>query len=138
MSGTPPPEGSGNPRTLRVLVVEDDPDAASVLADYLAQAGFAADVAHDVDEALAAARTRRPDALVTDIRLRGARDGLDLARALLEADPPPLLLAVSGYASGEERERARAVGIETIFGKPFDPEAVVARLRAGLEGRPPG
>lgn len=118
----------------RVLVVEDDPDAASVLADYLSQAGFTPDVAHGVDEALAAARARPPDALITDVRLRGARDGLDLARALRDLDPPPLLFAVSGYASMAERERARELGIEEIFAKPFDPEALVARLRARLRG----
>lgn len=122
----------------RVLVVEDDPDAASVLADYLARAGFTVEVAHDLDEALAVANARRPDVLITDIRLRGRGDGLDLARALADTDRPPVVFAVSGYATREDRERALAAGIADVFAKPFDPEALVARLRAGLRERSSG
>jgi DNA-binding response OmpR family regulator len=129
--------GPGDRR--RVLVVEDDPDAASVLADYLTQAGFAAHVAHDVDEALATARAHAPDVLITDLRLRGPRGGLDLVRALAgEPGAPPLIFAVSGYATREEREEASALGVEGIFSKPFDPDALVARLRARLEDPPRG
>lgn len=135
---SPEPEGTAAPRSGHVLVVEDDVDAAAVLADYLTRAGFTADVAHGVDEALAIAGARHPDALVTDIRLRGGGDGLELAAALAELEPRPLLIAVSGYITPEERERARAVGIRQTLPKPFDPEVLVTRLRALLEDRAPG
>lgn len=122
-----------------VLVVEDDPDAAGVLGDYLERAGFRVRIANAVAEALAAARGEPPDAVVTDVRLRGDRSGLDLLEALAcGPHPPPVLVAVSGYATADERDRARGLGIGALLAKPFDPAELAARLRAGLAAAPGG
>ena len=126
---------------LRVLVVEDEPDAREFLTTLLRR--FGADVvpASSVQEALAGLAARRPDVLVTDLAMPD-EDGFALIRKVrtMERAGGPRLpaIAVTALASAEERQRAMAAGFDVHLAKPVEPIEVVtavARAAAGREQR---
>jgi CheY-like chemotaxis protein len=116
-------------RSATVLIVEDNFDAAESLAEVLAMEGHRVEVASDGRSGIAKARARPPEVIVCDIGLPDV-DGYELARTL-RADPAlraTRLIALSGYAQPEDRERARAAGFELHFPKPAPLEALLAAL----------
>lgn len=118
-----------DPAHRRVLLVDDNEDAAELLESALRGAGFAVCVAHDGPSALAAASRFEPDFCVLDIGLPGM-DGYELAASLRE-DPKHAqarLIAVTGYGQASDVEKAREVGFDEHFVKPVD----LARLRQAL------
>jgi PAS domain S-box-containing protein len=112
----------------RVLVVDDNVDAAESLCDVVAFLGHAVEAVHDGPSALARVRERHPDVVLCDIGLPGM-DGYEVARAIRRE--PGLadvrLVAVSGYAQPEDRVRARDAGFDAHVAKPADP-ADIGRL----------
>src|SRR5262245_19215733 len=98
-------------RLARVLVVDDNADAANALSWVLAAGGFEALTAHDGEEALTAAERFQPDACVLDINMPGL-SGYDVGRRLRERFPerPPLLAAVTGYDDYGHLDRAADAG----------------------------
>jgi CheY-like chemotaxis protein len=106
---------------LRVLVVDDHPDAAESLAALLQGAGYQAAVAHDGPAAIAVATRLRPDVVLLDIGLPGM-NGFEVARALKEAPETRscVLIAVSGYGQTEDHQRSREVGFDHHLVKPAD------------------
>jgi CheY-like chemotaxis protein len=119
-----------SPHAQRVLVVDDNVDAATSMTVVLRAAGYATEAAHDGPAALALARDFRPEVALLDIGLPGM-DGFELARRLrAEADGRPLLLiALTGYGGEDARRRAEAAGIDGYLVKPVDPEEVLALLQ---------
>ena len=121
-----------------ILVVDDEPTIAEVVARYLARAGYEARTAGDGPAAVAAATSSRPDLVVLDIMLPGI-DGLEVMRRLHEdADEriPVILLT----AKGEQSDRVVGLGrgADDYVVKPFSPLELVARVDAVLrrtEGR---
>jgi signal transduction histidine kinase len=114
----------------RVLVVDDNVDAALTLADVVALFGHAAEVVHDGPAALAAARARRPDVVLCDIGLPGM-SGYEVAEALRrELGPGVRLVAVSGYARPEDVARAHEAGFDAHVAKPADPAELERLLGA--------
>jgi PAS domain S-box-containing protein len=106
----------------RVLVVEDNVDAADALRDLLELDGHEAQVAYDGPAGIARARQFRPEIVLCDIGLP-EMDGYEVARQL-RADPDlgrSYLVALSGYASVGDRERSLAAGFDCHVAKP--PEA---------------
>jgi CheY-like chemotaxis protein len=124
---------------LRILLVDDNRDAAEVLGDVLRGFGHEVAVAHDGTSALAIASTFAPDAALLDIGLPGM-DGHELAQRLRELLParPPRLVALTGYGQEGDRERSRAAGFEAHLVKPVDLEAILAFLAAGIGPARPG
>jgi CheY-like chemotaxis protein len=112
---------------LRILVVDDNKDAADSLCLLLRMWGFDVRVAYDGREALAAAADYRPDCLLTDIGLPGV-DGYHLARHVRrdESLKGVTLVAITAYS---DEARARAAGFDHHFVKPADPQAVEEMLR---------
>jgi PAS domain S-box-containing protein len=111
----------------RVLVVEDNADAAQTLADLLQILGHEVRVAGDVRSGLALAATMRPDIVMCDLGLPD-RPGHELARAL-RADPAfaaTRLVALSGYAQPEDRQQAREAGFDEHLAKPPDIDRLLA------------
>jgi PAS domain S-box-containing protein len=103
----------------RVLVVEDNVDAAETLEEMLRLWGHEVAVAHDGRAGVEKARTFEPDVVLCDIGLP-VMDGYQVARAI-RADPalaPTLLVAVTGYALAEDQRRAAAAGFDRHLGKP--------------------
>jgi CheY-like chemotaxis protein len=105
----------------RVLVVDDNRDAAESLAELVAAFGHEVEIAHDGPTALARARATRHDFVLCDIGLPGM-SGYDVARALRSSSDGALLVAVTGYALPEDRERAAQAGFDAHLAKPPDPE----------------
>jgi CheY-like chemotaxis protein/anti-sigma regulatory factor (Ser/Thr protein kinase) len=106
----------------RVLVVDDNRDAAESLAELVEAFGHEVEIAHDGPTALARARATRHDVVLCDIGLPGM-SGYDVARALRE-DPGAgfgQLVAVSGYAQPDDQRRAVEAGFDQHVAKPPDP-----------------
>jgi two-component system alkaline phosphatase synthesis response regulator PhoP len=113
-----------------ILVVEDEPQIAGLVRDYLEHAGFAVITAGDGAAALALVRARRPDALVLDLGLPRV-DGLDVIRAIRRDSRVPILIL---SARGDETDRVSGLelGADDYVVKPFSPRELVARVRAVL------
>src|SRR5215203_4012825 len=77
-----------------ILVVEDEPEIARVIRDYLQAAGFTVSVAADGETALQSARVSRPDLVVLDLGLPG-RDGLDVTRELRRTSDVPIVVVTA-------------------------------------------
>jgi signal transduction histidine kinase/ActR/RegA family two-component response regulator len=110
-----PPSGARR----RVLVVDDNRDAAELLAEALGVAGHDVRVAFDGPGALHLAAAFRPDLGLLDIGLP-VMDGYELARRLREAHPDVGLVAVTGYGQREDVERARRAGFDGHLVKPVE------------------
>jgi signal transduction histidine kinase/ActR/RegA family two-component response regulator len=133
---TPPPLPHARQR-LRVLVVDDNEDAATLLAEFLSLAGHDVSVAHDGPGALAAAEASVPEVAVLDIGLP-VMDGYELAARLRAklGERTPVILGVSGYGQDGDQTRSREAGFRRHFVKPADPRELLAALDevAGAEG----
>ena len=120
---------------LRVLVVDDNVDAASMLAEVLAELGHEVEVAYDGPQALEIAQRFRPTTALLDIGLP-VMDGYELAgRLQTMLDPPPRLAAVTGYGQESDRERARQAGFDAHFVKPVNLSALVEYVAATAKDR---
>ena len=109
----------------RVLVVDDNRDAAETTAAVLSLAGHDVRTAFDGPEALATFATFAPQVVVLDIGLPGM-DGYAVAAALraYPASRDAMLIALTGYGGEADRERAHAAGFDLHLVKPADPEAL--------------
>jgi signal transduction histidine kinase len=118
----PRPEGEAavRPDALRVLIVDDNADAAELLAASVEMTGHVVAVAHDGPEALKAAADFRPDVALLDIGLP-VMDGYELARHLraLPGLSSLRLIAVTGYSQEADRRQAEAAGFENYLVKPI-------------------
>ncbi|MFC9277985.1 response regulator transcription factor [Streptomyces collinus] len=114
----------------RVLVVDDDPTVAEVVAGYLDRAGYAVDRAVDGLAALERAAAHRPDLVVLDLMLPGM-DGLEVCRRLREHGPVPVVMLT---ARGDEEDRVLGleVGADDYVTKPFSPRELVLRVDSVL------
>jgi PAS domain S-box-containing protein len=123
----PPPETRARPR---VLVVDDNVDAAAALAEILEMEGFEVCVANSGEQALAAVASYLPVAGVLDIGLGTGMDGHELARQLrkISGCEELFLIAVTGWGNRDDRERSAAAGFNSHLTKPVDPEAVLSLL----------
>jgi PAS domain S-box-containing protein len=112
----------------RLLLVDDNADAARVLAELLREHGFEVAVAHDAPAALVLADEFLPAIALLDIGLP-VMDGYELARHLRARLPtPPRLVAVTGYGHEADSARSRDAGFEVHLGKPVDLEQLVSLL----------
>ena len=118
-------------QSYRVLVVEDDADALESLRLQMELWGNEVKTARSADEALAVAATARPQIVLCDIGLPGM-DGLKLVRALREklGGDQVVFAAVTGYAGGDDQERALAAGFDSFLVKPLEPESLARLLRS--------
>jgi signal transduction histidine kinase len=116
--------------TQRVLIVDDNADAAITLAWLLSQHGYKVEVAYDGEGGLKAANDFKPDILLLDIGLPGI-DGYELATRLRsEGFATARMIAVSGYAHESDMERSRAAGFNEHLAKPVDIDLLVKLLGA--------
>jgi two-component system response regulator BaeR len=119
--------------TARVMIVEDEPELAALVADYARAAGFDADVFGNGAAALGAAQSVPPDVVVLDLMLPGL-DGLSVCRALRAAPATAALPIIMVTAKVEEIDRLLGLetGADDYLCKPFSPRELVARIKALL------
>lgn len=117
----------------RILVAEDDPDIAQLVARYLEKAGFAPEVVASGRDALTVIAARAPDLLVLDLMLPQV-NGLDVCRAVRGNDSTAALPIIMLTARAEESDRivGLELGADDYLAKPFSPNELVARVRALL------
>ena len=134
----PAPLTSRSPRRaageqVRVLAVDDDPQALRYVRDALSKAGYTPIVTGDPEEALRLVEEEQPRLALLDLMLPGA-DGIELMRDILEtADVPVIFL--SAYGRDELIARAFDMGAADYVVKPFSPTELAARIRAALRRR---
>jgi PAS domain S-box-containing protein len=122
-----PAEGRTHAKARNILVVDDNIDAAEMLASVLELRGHGTRLAHDGPDALVTAREIHPDVIFLDIGLPGM-DGYEVARRL-RADPAfalTLLVALTGWGSEDDKRLAYEAGFNVHLTKPVDADAVDA------------
>jgi PAS domain S-box-containing protein len=128
------PEHPASPvrHSIRCLVVEDNVDAAQMLEFALEAEGHQVHLAYDGRDAVKAAATFKPDAIVLDIGLP-RMNGYDAARAIrqLPGLNDVLIIAVTGYGQETDREQSRAAGCDYHFVKPIDLKSLLDVLASG-------
>src|SRR5438445_12566502 len=117
----------------RILIVEDDPDIAELVARYLDNAGFTTERAASGRDALTSISARPPDLLVLDLMLPHV-DGLEVCRAVRgkEATAGLPIIMLTARADESERIVGLELGADDYLAKPFSPNELVARVRALL------
>jgi CheY-like chemotaxis protein len=124
-------------RAYRLLVVDDNEDAADSLATLLGVLGYEVKVAYDGPEAIQAADGFMPDAALLDIGLPHL-SGYDIARHMRSTrGPGVLLVAITGWGQEDDRRRAREAGFDSHFTKPADFEQLTGLLDRELAQRFP-
>ncbi len=118
-SARPPAHGSPRAPPRLVLIIEDNVDAAETLAQALAIEGHHPRIAHDGRSGIALALELKPDVVLCDLGLPDI-DGYEVARALRSNGnlPRTRLVALSGYAQPEDRQRAKSAGFDAHLPKP--------------------
>ena len=123
---------------LRVLVVEDNPDAAGGLKMLLELAGHDVEVASDGLQALRLVDEFEPHVALVDLGLP-VLDGFQVARRIRQEHPTrPLLVALSGYGREEDKQQSKAAGFDHHLVKPVDFHAILSHLmEVGASVMPP-
>ena len=115
----------------RILVVEDDPDIAQLVAHYLEKSGFAVDRLANGRDALVSIAAHAPDVLVLDLMLPQV-DGLEICRVVRgnEATAGIPIIMLTARAEESDRIVGLEIGADDYLAKPFSPNELVARVRA--------
>jgi CheY-like chemotaxis protein len=126
--------------TYRILVVEDNADAAIALQKLLSFRGHQVVVAPDGESALKSVQAFRPQIILSDLGLPGAIDGFALAEEIqkLSSSNPAFLIAISGYGQVEDQARTKLAGFDMHVVKPVDAKALEKALLAAkqrIDGR---
>jgi len=120
---------------LRLLVVEDDPEANAMLNLVLTEQGAVVTSAYDFDGGLAAIRKARPDLLVCDIGLPG-KDGYELMRAIRKSEEGGAerlpAIALTSFTRDRDLEQERAAGFDAHCSKPLRPLELFQQIQVLL------
>ena len=121
---------------ITVLVVDDDEDTRELLRFVLEDAGAVVHTAPSVDDAVHIFGKSPAHAVISDIRLRNS-DGYELIQAIRRHNTDfhgfTAAIAVTGFASPEDRERAMSAGFNAYIPKPFDPADVIRTIAKALD-----
>ena len=121
-------------RTMRILLVEDEPSAAQVLAKGLREQAYAVDVAGDGEAAVFLAGTTDYDGLILDVMLPIV-DGMTVCRTIRDAGCTVPILMLTARDSVESRVEGLDCGADDYLIKPYDFRELLARLRALIRRR---
>jgi CheY-like chemotaxis protein len=113
----------------RILLADDNRDAAESLAIILRLEGHEVELAHDGESALRAFADRRPDVALLDIGMPKA-NGYEVARRI-RAEPGGagvLLIAITGWAQDADKAQSRDAGFDHHLAKPIEPDALIQLL----------
>jgi CheY-like chemotaxis protein len=137
MTAAASPTPNGHPPSPRqVLVVDDEPDMLVNVARILRRGRYECVTAASGEEAMALWQRRRPDLILTDLRMTGM-DGLALLRAVRAHVPPTPVVIVTAYASEATAREALAAGASGFLPKPFTGAQLLDAVRVALGGSAP-
>lgn len=125
---------NGLPPGLRVLVIDDEDPVRSAMATLLGGLGCEVLLASGTREAMVKSLSKAPDIVLTDLRLRGADDGLAAVRSLRSAVPRLPAVLISGDTAPERLREAHEAGL-TLLHKPVSAEQLLAAMLAALQER---
>jgi two-component system, cell cycle response regulator DivK len=122
--------------TFSILLVDDFEDGLEMYEEYLVYRGFQVTVARDGEEAVAKARSHRPDVILLDLRMPGltGTEAMQILRADQSFANTPIL-ALTAHAMDEERRVALGAGFDEVIAKPCLPDALVTTLERVLTNR---
>jgi CheY-like chemotaxis protein len=112
----------------RVLVVDDDESARTIMLTALELAGATVRECATTNEAVRIVRQWHPHVLVSDLAMP-TEDGYELIRRLREANESIPALAITAYVRAEDEAHVRAAGFQRHLAKPFDPHDLVHAVR---------
>lgn len=123
-------------RPLHIALVEDNADVRTLMADMLESWGHTVSQADSASRGLSLILEREPDLAFIDIGLPDM-DGYELVRQIRSElpEPPPLLVALSGFGQQRDRERASRAGFDDHLAKPATPNDLKRLLRDASRGR---
>jgi DNA-binding response OmpR family regulator len=124
-------------RNPRILLVDDEAAITSKLAPFLERAGFMVDVADNGETALLRVASFAPDLIILDV-LMPKLDGREVCRRLRAAGNWTPIIMLTQVGEATERAMALEEGADDYLNKPFDPQELVARMRAVLRRARPG
>ncbi len=114
----------------KIFVVEDEPRLASLLADYLRQAGYEPQCIGDGREVVPLVKERAPDLVLLDLMLPG-KDGIEICKEIRAFSSIPIVM-VTARVEEIDRLLGLELGADDYICKPFSPREVVARVKAVL------
>jgi two-component system response regulator AdeR len=120
----------GRPMNNRILIVEDEPEIADLLAAYVERAGFEVTRAGNVQDALRSHAQAHPDLVLLDIGLPGG-DGMQVLATIRHRFDTPVIM-VTAHDDEVTKLSSLRVGADDYVVKPFNPSEVVERIRAVL------
>ncbi len=124
----------GNPKRARILVVDDHPEMARLLADQLSEAGFVVERAHGGAQALRLARAELPAVVVTDLRMEEV-DGFDVLEGIHELDPEVPVIVMTAFGAIETAIEAIKRGAYHYVTKPFQLGEVLIFIERAIADR---
>ncbi len=131
------PDAAPHLAARKILVIEDNVDAAATLRDFLELSGHEVELAASGTDGVQAARQLHPEVVLCDLGLPGMT-GYEVATALRK-DPETRsakLIAVTGYGRDEDRRRSKEAGFDLHLTKPVDPNQLKALLQENGEAKP--
>ena len=120
---------------VRILAVDDDPQALRYVRDALASAGYTPVVTGDPAEALRPVAEEKPDLVLLDLMLPGT-GGIELMKTVPELSDAPVIF-LSAYGRDQIIARALEAGAVDYIVKPFSPTELAARINTALKRGPP-
>jgi diguanylate cyclase (GGDEF)-like protein len=118
----------------RILIVDDKPDVRELVREFMRQAGFVAESAASVDDALALLSSAPFDVVITDIEFPDGKGGLDLTQ-VVKKDHRADVIVMTGYSHNYSYEEAVSRGASDFVIKPFRTEELLLRVRRVLRER---
>jgi DNA-binding response OmpR family regulator len=112
---------------MKVLLADDDPGMLETLSDVLTQAEFEVVTAKDGQEAMAALASDRFDAIILDVVMPGL-NGIEVIDETRKTDPAAKFVIITAYSDSELVDEARSRGVDRIFFKPIDIDALLNSL----------
>jgi len=126
---------------LEIVVIEDNEDVGDTLVEWLEEVGHHARIARTGEQGLALVRDMKPKVVICDLGLPGM-DGLEVCREIraMDLQPPPVVVAITGWGRGGDRQRTKDAGFDHHLVKPVSPDKLFALLQdlglaAGAEQR---
>ncbi|HEY7511793.1 MAG TPA: sigma-54 dependent transcriptional regulator [Vicinamibacteria bacterium] len=116
----------------RLIVIDDEVNAAAALETLLREDGYEVSRAHDAKSGLALLETTEADVVLTDLRMPGM-DGLELLARIKEIRPETMVILMTAFGTVKTAVRAMKMGAEDYLGKPIDVEELEVILQKVLE-----